>query len=79
MNTAPIVQEYWNYCNVLRDNSAIHGDYVEQLTYLSLLKIASELPASEVIAAEIVEVLETALEQFREILGDMGEPAEESA
>jgi hypothetical protein len=28
-----------------------------------------------VIAAEIVEGLEAALEQFREILSDMGEPA----
>ena len=33
------------------------------------------LPAPEVIAAEIVEDLEAALEQFREILGDMGESA----
>jgi hypothetical protein len=32
-----------------------------------------------VIAAEIVEDLEAALEQFREILGELGEGATESA
>ncbi|MHB1403546.1 MAG: hypothetical protein ACYCWB_14205 [Thiobacillus sp.] len=33
---------------------------------------SENLPAPEVIAAEIVEDLEAALEQFREILADMG-------
>ena len=37
------------------------------------LSDSDNLPAPEVIAAEIVEDLEAALEQFREILGDMGE------
>ena len=36
------------------------------------LSDSDNLPAPEVIAAEIVEDLEAALEQFREILGDMG-------
>ncbi len=36
------------------------------------LSESDNLPAPEVIAAEIVEDLEAALEQFREILGDLG-------
>jgi type I restriction enzyme M protein len=36
------------------------------------LSDSDNLPAPEVIAAEIVEDLEAALEQFREILADMG-------
>jgi type I restriction enzyme M protein len=36
------------------------------------LSVLDNLPAPEVIAAEIVEDLEAALEQFREILGDIG-------
>lgn len=39
------------------------------------LSDSDNLPAPEVIAAEIVEDLEAALEQFREILADM-EPVE---
>lgn len=42
-NEAPqIVQRLWNYCNVLRDDGVSYGDYVEQLTYLLFLKMASE-------------------------------------
>ncbi len=37
-----IVQKLWNYCNVLRDDGLSYGDYVEQLTYLLFLKMASE-------------------------------------
>lgn len=37
------------------------------------------LPAPEVIAAEVVENLEAALEQFTEIPGDMSEGVIESA
>jgi type I restriction enzyme M protein len=36
------------------------------------LSDSDNLPAPEVIAAEIVEDLEAALEQFREILADLG-------
>ena len=39
------------------------------------LSDSDNLPAPEVIAAEIVEDLEAALEQFREILADMGSEA----
>ena len=37
-----IVQKFWNYCNVLRDDGVSYGDYVEQLTYLLFLKMADE-------------------------------------
>lgn len=37
-----IFQRLWNYCNVLRDDGVSYGDYVEQLTYLLLLKMADE-------------------------------------
>jgi type I restriction enzyme M protein len=42
MNTSTIVQNLWNYCNVLRDDGMSYGDYVEQLTYLLFLKMADE-------------------------------------
>lgn len=42
------------------------------------LSDSDNLPPPEVIAAEIVEDLEAALEQFREILVDMGQAATEA-
>jgi type I restriction enzyme M protein len=42
MNSATLIQKLWNYCNVLRDDGMIYGDYVEQLTYLLFLKMADE-------------------------------------
>lgn len=47
MTPSDIVQKLWNYCNVLRDDGMSYGDYVEQLTFLLFLKMASEcnLPA----------------------------------
>lgn len=57
MNTSTLVQKLWNYCNVLRDDSLADGD---------------NLPPPEVIAQEIVDGLEAALEQFRLIAGDIG-------
>jgi len=42
MNTSTIVQKLWHYCNALRDDSMLYGDYVEQLTYLLFLKMADE-------------------------------------
>jgi type I restriction enzyme M protein len=46
---------------------------VEQLTYLLFLKMADsdKLPAPGVIAQEIVEDLQAALEQFRLIAADL--------
>jgi type I restriction-modification system DNA methylase subunit len=38
MNSATLVQKLWNYCNILRDDGLSYGDYVEQLTFLLLLK-----------------------------------------
>ena len=37
-----IVQNLWNYCNILRADGLSYGDYVEQLTYLLFLKMAHE-------------------------------------
>lgn len=42
MNSAIIVQKRWYYCNILRDDGLPYGDYVEQLTFLLLLKLGGE-------------------------------------
>jgi len=39
-NPSQLVQELWNYCNILRDADLSYGDYVEQLTSLLFLKLA---------------------------------------
>jgi len=39
-----LVQKLWNYCNILRDDGLSYGDYVEQLTFLLFLKMASPIP-----------------------------------
>ncbi len=52
-----IVQRLWNYCTVLRDES---------------LEETENLPDPDIIAGEIVEDLEAALEQFRLIAEDLG-------
>ena len=31
-NPTALVQKFWNYCNILRDDGLSYGDYVEQLT-----------------------------------------------
>jgi len=41
-NPSQLVQKLWNYCNILRDDGLSYGDYVEQLTFLSFLKMADE-------------------------------------
>ena len=41
-DSATIVQKFWNYCNVLRDDGLSYGDYIEQLTFLLFLKMADE-------------------------------------
>ena len=41
-DAAALVQKFWNFCNVLRDDGVSYGDYVEQLTYLLFLKMADE-------------------------------------
>ncbi len=42
MTSAAIVQKLWNYCNVLRDDGMSYGDYVEQLTALTLTLALSQ-------------------------------------
>lgn len=84
MNAFALVQKLCNYCNVLHDDGMSYCDYVEQLTYLLFLKIADERaqpPYNQssiipgVIAQEIVDDLEAALEQFRVIAADSNAPA----
>lgn len=42
-NPAPqLVQKLWNYCNILRDGGLSYADYVEQLTFLLLIKQSSQ-------------------------------------
>lgn len=88
--SSAIVQRLWNYCTVLRDDGLSYGDYVEQLTYLLFLKMDDErrkigdpstIPDGyswaslvNLDGSEIVEELEAALEQFRLIAEDLGEP-----
>lgn len=38
-----IISKIWNKANVLRDDSVSYGDYLEQITYLLLLKMADEM------------------------------------
>lgn len=79
-----LVQKLWSYCNVLRDDGLSYQDYLEQLTFLLFLKMADEraelLGAEQPVpegyrwgdlAAEIAEDLESALEQIRNVLGDL--------
>lgn len=42
MRAQSIVQKFWNFCSVLRDDGISYSDYVEQLTYLLFLKMADE-------------------------------------
>ncbi len=65
--TDRLVKKLWSYCNVLRDDS---------------LEDSADLPDPHIIAAEIAEDLESALEQIRDVLVDLEERAaivEESA
>ncbi len=56
--SSTIVQRVWNYCNVLRDES---------------LEDSANLPDPDVLAAEIIEDLKSALEQFEGVALDLGE------
>ena len=40
-DTRQLVAKLWNYCDVLRDDGVSTIDYVEQLTYLLFLKMAT--------------------------------------
>src|SRR5688572_30399549 len=41
-STTNIVNKLWGFCHTLRHDGIDYGDYVEQLTYLLFLKMASE-------------------------------------
>src|SRR5438132_13736184 len=41
-NSSSIISKVWSFCNTLRDDGVGYGDYLEQLTYLSFLKMADE-------------------------------------
>jgi type I restriction enzyme M protein len=82
-DAAALVQKFWNFCNVLRDDGVSYGDYVEQLTYLLFLKMAEEqrmvfpgrptrIPPGldwESLRREDGDALET---HYRHILGTLG-------
>jgi len=40
-----IVRKLWSYCSVLRDDGLSYQDYLEQLTFLMLPKMADERAA----------------------------------
>ncbi|WP_228151153.1 type I restriction-modification system subunit M N-terminal domain-containing protein [Tamilnaduibacter salinus] len=42
MNAEQLGSRIWNCCHMLRDDGVGYGDYLEQLTYLILLKMADE-------------------------------------
>ena len=42
MNTQEIVGKLWNLCNVVRDDGITYHQYVTELTYILVLKMAKE-------------------------------------
>lgn len=42
VQTQTLVQRFWQYCHILRDDGVSQNDYIEQLTYLLFLKMADE-------------------------------------
>ncbi len=40
--TEALISKVWSFCNTLRDDGVIYGDYLEQLTHLLFLKMADE-------------------------------------
>lgn len=42
MTTDSIISRVWSFCNTLRDDGVGYGGYLEQLIYLSYLKMADE-------------------------------------
>jgi len=42
MSASEIVNKVWSYAHVLRDDGVGYGDYVEQITFLTFLKMAAE-------------------------------------
>ena len=42
MNTTPIVSKVWSFCTTVRGDGVSYGDYLEQPTYPTFLKMADE-------------------------------------
>jgi hypothetical protein len=55
-----LVNKVWNYCNLVCYDGASYGDYVDE---------SKRDPA--ILAAEIVEDLQAALDQFAQIASDL--------
>jgi type I restriction enzyme M protein len=67
-NPQQLVQELWNYCNILRDDGLSYGDYVEQLTFLLFLKMADEQSKAPFITSSgIVAEVERRLSVMEEL------------
>jgi hypothetical protein len=62
-----IVNKAWKFPHVLRDDGLSYMAYTEQITFLLFLKIADDLPSPNVLAQEIADDLQTALEQLTAI------------
>jgi hypothetical protein len=82
--SSSIVQRVWNYCNVLRDDGMSYqanrysrysrlGGAPRAMT-ISPIADSANLPAPEVLALEISENLEAALEQFNSIYESLAKP-----
>ena len=75
-----IRRDYWR--NNWKDNAIRKPDTVGTLLGLGLkdesLEDSANLPSPDIIATEIVEDLEAALEQFAEIAADLGSKATET-
>ena len=56
--SSTIVQRGWNCCNILREET---------------IEDFANLPDPDILAAEIIEDLKSALEQFEGIAADLGE------
>jgi hypothetical protein len=80
-SASALVNKVWNYCNLLRDDgvSFSYEDLLKRdkgnldIFWLrdDSLGDSSDLPDPAVLAAEIVEDLEAALDQFAQIASDL--------
>lgn len=62
-----IVQKLWNYCNVLRDKASLDIFWLKDES----LEDSANLPDPDIMAEEIVEDLQAALDQFAAINADL--------
>jgi hypothetical protein len=70
-----LVNKVWNYCNLLREDGVLLKRDKANLDIFWLrddsLGDSSDLPDPAVLAAEIVEDLQAALDQFAQIASDL--------